>query len=122
MSLLRRIVESLPDFFERVPDQSIIVSPKQETTGEWLGDKLISGMRSTTWVAVHLPRGGEVQVRLDRTVLGDKWRALWLDPKTGAREVFDSGTAETLTARSPTGGSIDEDWILLVERDVIPGQ
>jgi len=104
-----------------VPDQSIIVSPEQTTGEKLLGDKLISAMKSTSWLAVHLPHGGEVTVRLDNEILSDKWRASWLDPKTGAREVFKrgSGGEETLTVRSPTEGSIDNDWILLVQKDTI---
>lgn len=116
------MVESLPDFFDRIPDQSFILShANQEATGQWLGDKLVSGMRSKSWMAVHLPHGGEVEVQLDEDTLTSAWRGVWLDPKTGAREVFKRGTgAGTLKAQSPTSGSLDTDWILLVERDLLP--
>lgn len=119
MSLMRKIIERLPGFFDRIPDQDIIVSPKQDQRS-LLGDTLISGMRSTSWIAVHLPHGGEVTVSLDHKILSNEWRASWLDPKTGACEVFKRETGgETLKAKSPTKGSIDDDWILLVQRDAL---
>jgi hypothetical protein len=113
-------MEALPGFFDRVPDQSFIIAPKQPETDKLLGDKLVSGMRSTSWMAVHLPHGGEVTVGIDQSILSDKWRASWLDPKTGAREVFKRGSKEEIfTARSPTEGSIDNDWVLLLQKDTI---
>lgn len=116
-------MEQLPDFFDRVPDQSFIVSSTGlEDSSTLLGDKLVSGMRSKTWLAVHLPHGGQVELRLDPATFSDQWRASWLDPKTGAREVFRRASGElSLTITSPTEGSIDNDWILLVERDNILG-
>lgn len=121
VGIMRKIMERLPGFFDRVPDQSLILSPAV-SVDSLLGDKLVSGMRSTTWLAAHLPHGGEVEVRLDASVVSDRWRAAWLDPKTGAREVFQRGSGEaSLIARSPSEGSIDKDWILFVERDELPG-
>lgn len=114
-------MESLPDYFERVPDQSLILSSTNEPTGgSPAGDKLISAMRSTSWLAVHLPHGGEVEVRLDEKVLPDKWRAWWMNPKSGSKEVFERGSgSHSLKARSSTEGSIDQDWILYVDRDAV---
>jgi hypothetical protein len=75
-------------------------------------------MRSKTWLAVHLPHGGEVEVRLDKETMPGKWRAWWMSPKNGAKEVFKRGDGgENLKVTSPTQGSIDEDWILFVDRD-----
>lgn len=113
-------MESLPDYFDRVPDQTLIVSPIIKEEGDRpIGDKLVGAMRSTSWVAVHLPHGGGVEVRLDKAIVSDRWRAAWIDPRTGACETFkrESAGGETLRARSPTEGSIDQDWILLVQRD-----
>lgn len=113
-------MESLPGYFDRVPDQSFIISPRQPETDKLAGDKLVSGMRSTSWMAVHLPHGGEVTIRLDGSILSDRWRASWLDPKTGACEMFKrESSEEDFTARSPTEGSIDHDWVLLLQKDTI---
>jgi hypothetical protein len=118
VSAMRRIVESWPDFFDRVPDQTLIVSSTNEPSdGSPAGDRLISAMRSKTWLAVHLPQGGDVEVRLDEKVLPAKFRAWWLSPKTGAKEIFAWGDGGTvMMTSSPTKGSIDQDWILFVER------
>jgi len=41
-----------------------------------------------------------------------------MSTKNGAREVFKRGDGgETFKATSPTHGSIDEDWILFIDRD-----
>lgn len=113
-------MESLPDYFERVPDQTLILNSTNEPAdGSSAGDKLIGAMRSKTWLAVHLPHGGEVEVRLDQEVLPGQWRAWWMNPKSGAKEVFERGSGQgRLKARSPTEGSIDEDWILYIDRDI----
>jgi len=75
-------------------------------------------MRSKTWLAVNLPYGGDVEVRLDKETLPGKWRAWWMSPKNGAKETFKRGAdEETLKVTSPTQGSIDQDWILFVDRD-----
>jgi hypothetical protein len=116
---MRKILESLPDYFDRVPDQSLILSSTEEPSdGSRAGDNLISAMRSKTWLAVHLPHGGDVEVRLDKETLPGRWRAWWMSPKNGAREVFERGDGgETFKATSSTQGSIDEDWILFIDRD-----
>jgi hypothetical protein len=117
-------MESLPDYFDRIPDQSLVLSSTSEPTDDSpAGDKLVSAMRSSSWLAVHLPHGGEVNVRLDKDVLPGQWRAWWMNPKLGSKEVFKRGSDQSnLTARSPTQGSIDEDWILFVDRDTIVTQ
>jgi hypothetical protein len=124
VSAIRKIMESLPDYFDRVPDQSLVLSSTSEPTDDSpAGDKLVSAMRSSSWLAVHLPHGGEVNVRLDKDVLPGQWRAWWMNPKSGSKEVFERGSDQSsLTACSPTQGSIDEDWILFVDRDSIVGQ
>jgi hypothetical protein len=41
-----------------------------------------------------------------------------MSPKTGSKEVFQRGGGEeSLKVTSPTQGSIDNDWILYVDRD-----
>ena len=119
VSALRKILESLPDYFDRVPDQSLVLSSTNEPTdGSPAGDKLIGAMRSKTWLAVHLPHGGDVEVSLDKETLPAKWRAWWMIPKTGSKEVFQKGDGgESLKVSSPTQGSIDTDCILYVDRD-----
>lgn len=102
-----------------MPDQSLILSSTNELTdGSSAGDKLVGAMRSQTWLAVHLPHGGNVEVRLDKETLPARWRAWWMNPKTGSKEVFQRGDGgESLKVTSPTQGSIDNDWILYIDRD-----
>lgn len=119
---MRSIMVSLPNYFDRVPDQSFIVSSTNEPTdGSRAGDKLISGMRSKGWAAVHLPYGGQVEIDLEKAKISTKWRAWWINPKTGGREVFKRGEGGgQLKVEAPSGGTLDDDWLLLVEDDVGP--
>ncbi|KAK8843944.1 hypothetical protein IAR55_006736 [Kwoniella newhampshirensis] len=124
-SLFRHIMQSLPNFFSRIPDQSFILSDTHEPTdGTPAGDALISGMRSEGWAMVHLPYGGGVTIDLTKAGFGEKksWRAWWIDPRTGGREVFmrDAGGGVTQTFQAPSGGDQDDDWLLLVEEDIWP--
>lgn len=120
---MRRIMLSLPKYFDRIPDQSIILSSTNEPEdGTWAGDKLISGMRSEGWAMVHLPYGGEVEVHLGLAGFTErKWRAWWIDPRCGGREVgVKGGGGDAKAFKSPTSGSLDDDWLLLIEEDKWP--
>ena len=121
-ALIRQIVLSLPSPSSRIPDQSIILSdthePKKASVAG-AGENLVSAMRGDGWIMVHLPLGGEVQVSMSKGGLGDhKWRAWWIDPRTGGREVFESGERVTEKSfKAPSSGDGDDDWLLLVEED-----
>lgn len=66
---------------------------------------------------IQLPHGGGVEVDFSRALPGGgRWRAWWVDPRTGGREVFESGTergTKRLVAPSECEG--DDDWLLLLE-------
>lgn len=121
-SVAKAILLSLPGYFSRVPDQNMIVSDTHESKGQRAGDRLVSGMRADGWAAVHLPYGGEVEVDLGLAVPGaPSWKAWWIDPRAGGREVFASGTKLASRAfTAPTAGSLADDWILLVTADPYP--
>ncbi|ORY24577.1 hypothetical protein BCR39DRAFT_320021 [Naematelia encephala] len=119
--IMRRIFLSLPSYFTSRPDQSMIVSD----TNEGQGDKLISGLRGDGWAMVHLPYGGTVDVDISKALPdlkdGKGWRGWWIDPKSGGRSTF--GIGEETGAKSfeaPSGGSLECDWILLLEEVGLP--
>ncbi len=118
----KQILLTLPEYFSRVPDQGFIVSDTGEREGERAGDKLVSGMRADGWAAVHLPYGGAVEVDLARALPAAKgWKAWWVDPRCGGREVFERG--DKLGVRSfsaPSAGALSTDWILLLTADPYP--
>ncbi|BEI82007.1 hypothetical protein CcaverHIS002_0211670 [Cutaneotrichosporon cavernicola] len=121
-SVAKNILLDLPCYFSRVPDQSFIVSDTGEREGERAGDTLVSGMRADDWAAVHLPYGGTVQVDLALAIPSAKgWKAWWVDPRCGGREVFETGNNLGVRAFSaPSAGTLSDDWILLLSVDPYP--
>ncbi len=84
------------------------------------GDKLIAGMRSDKgeWAMVHLPYGGVVDVNVEKALKVGRYRAWWIDPRIGAKEVIGTGAAVNVndTSAKTTFDSPDgKDWLLLLE-------
>jgi hypothetical protein len=70
---------------------------------------------------VHLPYGGDIEIDIKKGGVEGQWRAWWISPRDGGREVFERGEGVGgKTFNAPSGGSLDEDWLLLVEEDVWP--
>ncbi|KAL7418636.1 hypothetical protein Q5752_007094 [Cryptotrichosporon argae] len=119
-SVAQRILVGLPEYFSRVPDQSLILSSTNEPEPPALaGDKLISACRGKGWAIVHLPYGGDVEVDLKGVKGSHGWRAWWIEPKSGGREIFATGDDDKRAFAAPSGGSLDDDWLLLVEAVVV---
>lgn len=121
----RRIMETMPgDYFARVPDQSFIVSDTHERADERAGDALVGGMKGEGWAAVHLPYGGKVEVNVGTALGRDvrEWRSWWINPRTGGRNLGDDEDkgGEVVSFTAPSGGSLENDWILLVTAGVWP--
>jgi hypothetical protein len=86
---MRRICLTLPSFFSRMPNSSFILSDTMEPKdGSRAGDKLISGLIGEGWSMVHLPYGGGVDFDIGAALPGStEYRARWMDPRTGGREI-----------------------------------
>jgi hypothetical protein len=121
VSVLRRFFLSLPDFFSRRPDSSFIMSDTQEPAdGSSALDRLIQGLIADSWAMVHLPYGGEIEIDTGKALRGGpSYRAWWVSPASGGKEVIDNGNKHEAvgprTFKSPTEGSLDKDWVLLLE-------
>ena len=83
-------------------------------------------MRADGWAIVQLPEGGNVEIDLDKALRSsgnregaarkEKWRAWWIDPRIGGREVFRVGEDYGIKAfEAPSKGEGDNDWLLLLE-------
>lgn len=119
-STMRRFFLSLPDFFSRRPDSSFILSDtKEPTDGSSALDRLIQGLKADSWAMVHLPYGGEVEVDLEKALTGNTYRAWWVSPASGGKEVIGKGDKSeekgTKVFKSPSEGALDRDWVLLLE-------
>jgi hypothetical protein len=127
MTTAKRIITALPGpLHHRIPDNNFILSPRHEVpAGEEMsvpaGDKLIAGMKGSTgeWAMVHLPYGGKVVVDATKALAqtgGGKYRAWWVDPRTGGKTVVGTGAAardieSEVVFIAPDGA----DWLLLLE-------
>jgi hypothetical protein len=119
VSVLRRIMLDLPGYHARRPNNSYILSDTKEPgDGTPAGPELISGMSGPGWAMVHLPFGGSVVIDVSLAIPGGStFRAWWIDPRVGSKVI--ALHTESVTASreftAPTGGSIENDWLLYVE-------
>lgn len=116
---MRHICLALPNYSTRVPDSTFILSDTHEPEdGSNAGDALIQGMRGAGWAMVHLPFGGPIRIDVRRALSGDRaWRAWWIDPRTGGREVFHSDSSLDVTPlfAAPDAKDQESDWLLYLE-------
>ncbi|WWD01007.1 hypothetical protein V866_007945 [Kwoniella sp. B9012] len=119
--VIKQIMLTLPDYVSRVPDQTFITSATGETDSDRpAGNALVSGMRGSGWAMVCLPFGGHVELDVKKALPncpGD-FRAWWIDTKCGGKSLIGSySTSDDVvrTFSSPTNGSKNEDWLLLLE-------
>jgi hypothetical protein len=103
---LKNLILSRP-YFERVPDQSLLISPK-------VGDEHIRCTGSVSCKLIYLPLGGEVEIRLNASA----WEEIsgwWFDPRTGESEFsgkFKKKERMTFTAPGKGRGN---DWVLVLD-------
>jgi hypothetical protein len=101
---MRRICLTLPSFFSRMPNSSFILSDTMEPKdGSRAGDKLM----------VHLPYGGGVDFDIGAALPGStEYRARWMDPRTGGREIFEEGKVRSGAKhfQAPREGAQEDDW------------
>ncbi len=109
LRFLRALIDSRAPF-ERVPDQSLIVSAPGS------GIRHVRATRSPDgkWALLYLPVGGSVTVRLDG--LSRPGTASWFDPRTGS--IVPIGVVPNLGTRSfeaPGKSEAGNDWVLMLE-------
>ncbi len=110
LGVCRKILTALPDWWNMVPDQSVLAS------GEGSGLALNVAARSSAddWALVYLSSNTPVTIRMDGIVSGTTTEASWIDPTNGAR---------TRLGSLPNRGTKDfspprrwDDALLLLER------
>jgi hypothetical protein len=109
MGHLRRLMESLPDPLNRIPDQSLLADQPG------IGTRHIAVTRDARgrYALAYSPSGNPFPLRLDG-LAGERLRAAWFDPREGTCRVF-SGIAcsGTLEFTPPTEGE-GQDWVLVL--------
>jgi hypothetical protein len=111
----RRLIESRP-FASRIPDDSVIVADRVQTSVPGSGARRFVATRDAegTYAMVYAPIGRAFKVRMDR-ITGTKVKAWWYNPRDGkAREI---GTFANQGERefTPPGGGEFEDWVLVLD-------
>ncbi len=103
----KHLILSRP-FFERVPDQALIVGDGRS------GSHHVQATCSSdgSYAFVYLPFYEPVDIDLDR-LSGDTLTSWWYNPRTGTAQQFDSiARSGTHTFTPPSGGP---DWVLVLD-------
>jgi hypothetical protein len=103
---LKNLMLSRP-FFARVPDQSLLLSPK-------VGDEHIRCMRGKGFVYCYLPMGGTVELKQD-VIDYELIHSWWFDPRSGEAisvGIFRNSDIKNFIAPSQGRGC---DWILVLD-------
>lgn len=120
MGIGRRLLELRP-ILSRIPDDSLLVPVPVPTLVPGAGTRHFAAVRDTdgSFAFVYVPVGRSFQVNLEK-LSGEKIRAWWFDPRSGAParigEFPRSGTREFTP---PTPGEL-LDWVLVLD-DVAKG-
>lgn len=103
---LRNLVLSRP-YFERVPDQSILISPK-------VGDEHTRCTRGADYLFCYLPMGGEVELNPER-IPWQQSRAWWYNPNTGESHTIGAFNNHEQTKYVAPSQGRGYDWVLVLD-------
>ena len=110
MQYLKTLMLSRP-YFDRVPDQSLIVAEKQ---GEKY-DRLIA-TRGTDYAFIYTWNGRDIPVNLGK-IAGEKVKASWYDPRTGETKLIGTFPNTGTKTFNPAGGVKNgNDWVLILDK------
>ena len=109
MGHLRRLMLSLPDPLERVPDRSLL----GEDAGT--GNAHIAATRDAQgrYALVYSPLGKPFALRMER-LIGDELRAVWFDPRDGVSRVLAAIPRQGVHEFTPPSSGEGNDWVLLL--------
>lgn len=108
MGILRRFIESLPDWHLRVPDRSLLINPNPS-------DQRHCGVmrdHQQRWIAVYIPQ--QQNITLDISAFAATgFETGWFDPRYGIMNWLSNDMSETffLNIDPPASGN---DWILVL--------
>lgn len=106
MKWLKNLIMSRP-YFERLPDQFIIGSPKS-------GDEHICACRGKSYLMVYFPNGGTHNLNLELITGGYK-KLYWYNPRTGSSIYNGTIPSSEKTVISAPSSLFREDWVLVAD-------
>ena len=110
MGVCRRILTGLPEWWNLVPDQSLLAAGE----GSDMARNVAARCPSAGWALVYLTTGATVSVDLSRVAAGSPTTACWIDPASAARTEIGSVAGTGAASFSTPNGW--EDALLLLER------
>jgi hypothetical protein len=101
LRVLRDILTDLPEWWQMVPDATLLASGTRSEMTQNLAARHVAG----AWALVYLSAPGTVSVRLDALAEDRAYHAVWIDPRNGARV-----PASEVTERPVTTFTSPADW------------
>jgi len=106
---LKHLMLSRP-YFDRIPDQSL-VEGEQEDDGDYvIGTRDESG----TYAFIYFPSGKTANINT-KSLTGQKLKASWYDPRTGASFVLGQTQNFGSFSASPPSSGKGNDWVLVID-------
>ena len=106
MRHLRSLMESR-NFFARVPDDSLIISPNFDGRERIAATKGFDG----SYAFVYIPSGHNIEIDCSR-LSGKNLVASWFDPRNGETKAFETFAREGSKMFAPPN---DDDWVLVLD-------
>ena len=106
----RRLMESRP-FLTRIPDQAMIAGDAFPNTGDHLR---ATRDEAGSYAMVYVPSGQHLKVNLTR-LSGEKVRAWWFNPRTGAARAIGEIAKKADAEFRPPFDSAGRDWVLVLD-------
>lgn len=108
IGILRRFIESLPDWHLRVPDRSLLINPNPS-------DQRHCGVmrdHQQRWIAVYIPQQQNITTDIS-AFAATGFETGWFDPRYGIMNWLSNDMSETffLNIDPPASGN---DWILVL--------
>jgi hypothetical protein len=97
------------DFFSRIPDQGIILTPQHDPA-----DKAVA-TRGNGYAFIYFPNGNELEISLEKTAV-EKLLLKWYNPRNGKTTPFGELKAKGSVKLKPQSQGKGNDWILIMER------
>ncbi|TDS10302.1 glycoside hydrolase family 140 protein [Sphingobacterium paludis] len=108
MKYIKDLMLSRGDYFDRVPDQSIVAD-----NGEKYNQLLAT--RTEKYAFIYTYNGREMKINMGK-IQGDKVEASWFNPRTGETKKIGEFDNSGVQSFQPEGGTKDgNDWVLILD-------
>lgn len=108
MKFLKELLLSQDDYFNRIPDQSIVAENGEKY------DRLLA-TRTDSYAFIYNYNGREMKINMGK-IKGDNVKASWFNPRNGEKTAIGDVENKGVQVFQPEGGKKDgNDWVLVLE-------